>query len=429
VRAAWVVARLVLCESWRSRLWLLALVGCVALLALTPSLRTAAEADRLRLAVASVSGLITFVTAISAALAAATGVRRDLESRTSLMLFGKPMARGTWLAGRWLGALLVAGAGGVVLALAGSLCVPLAVGRQPELLHLQAPAQLLHRDGWGQPVALSRDGSPLTLAGRAGDRVELRFDGLPAGRDTTLLLKADVMGFRGGGPLGEARVVVTASLPDGTTRLLQLAPDSPYGSGLEIGTLEPGQIALRRRGVERTAPGHDYARLQLPAAAVASNGQAQVTVTRVDREASLAIDRELGVLVAQPGRPLVVELLLALTGGLAGAAVVAAAAAALAVVGNLGVALFGTGVLLFAGSIAGFLLNEGRLDQLPLAIERSVRLALSLLPDLDRAALGGVVAGARSLELAAVAGAWLSLAPHLMGLLLLGWWALARKEL
>jgi hypothetical protein len=114
---------------------------------------------------------------------------------------------------------------------------------------------------------------------------------------------------------------------------------------------------------------------------------------------------------------------------LAGPAVVAAAALAVATVANLPVALLAGLTLAFAGNALWAVRETLEWDKPGQVVARLLELVLHLLPDLGRTSQGVRLAAGEAVTWFDVGTAWIAVAPHLAALLLLGWWALARRQL
>lgn len=413
-------------EAWRGRMWLVPL-GAVGLIAVfAPRVDAADPGGAVRLIAAAASAAAGFCGILIAALVPAAQLTRDLDSRIALTAFPKPLPRLGWLLGRWGGAVLLAGSVGLVIACAGSAAVAWRAGGVPQMRQAQNAAAVERLTGLGEAVAIPQ--AVTRLAGAAGDGVRWSFTGLdPAGRGYDLLVQARV-GAAGGGMVESAPVRVAAVAVDGAVLPLALDPASPYGRQPPDAAMPGSTCWLADRGADRKSLASDWARLQLPAGMIAADGRLVIQLTRLDAATTLQVGLA-NCVIAAPAGPQPVHAARAVLAELAAPAVVAAAALAVAALASLPVALLAALTLAFAGHALWAVQETLSWGDAGRALARLLELLLKALPDLAATAQGVRLAASEAVTWAQVGQAWLGVAPHLAVLLVLGWWALARRQL
>ncbi|HAT12107.1 MAG TPA: hypothetical protein DCS97_16345, partial [Planctomycetes bacterium] len=162
-----------------------------------------------------------------AALVPAAQLTRDLESRVALTVLPKPLPRVGWLLGRWAGAVAMAGAAALVVALVGSLAVTWRSGGMPEMRQAVMPGDFRRLTGLGEAVAVPQ--GVVRLAGPAGDGGVWTFSGLGASPHGLEVLVRARTGASGGGIVESAPVRVAYRSANGAAVPLELDPASPYG--------------------------------------------------------------------------------------------------------------------------------------------------------------------------------------------------------
>lgn len=414
-------------EAWRGRLWLVPLGAGLLLWALAPFASAADPADAVRLLAAATAGAAGASALLIGILVPAAQLTRDLESRVCLTLYPKPLPRLGWLLGRWLGAVALAGAAAAAVALAGSAATAWRAGGMPQV-RTAAMAQSferLTRLGEAMPVA----DSGLRLAGASGDGVRWRFAGLdPAGQAGFEVLVQARVRASDGGMLESTPVRLAAIAADGAALPLAADPATPFGrppSGTAAG---PGMFWLVDRPAERRSLSADFARLRLPPGAIAADGTLVITLLRLDPGADLGLAAD-GCLLSLPAGAQPLHALAAAAAETAAAALVAALALSVAAIASLPVAILAGLAAAFAGHALWAVRESLAWEQHPLAVTRLLDLGLAVLPDLSAGGQAARMAAGEAVDAAIVVGAWLPLLPHLAAILLLGWWALARRQL
>jgi hypothetical protein len=188
---------------------------------------------------------------------------------------------------------------------------------------------------------------------------------------------------------------------------LELAEDSPYGHRLRGEVVAEGQVALRHRDAERDGLDTDYARVILPAAAIAADGSAVIELRRVESLAGIGFRRSSDIRVAQPAGTFVGNQFRAGLITLAQAGLLAAAALYLASIASVGTALLGCLTIYFAGNAVGIVSETLAWGSLPMALDRLLRLIISLMPDFSAFATGPALAAGEVVSWSSVAGSWL----------------------
>ncbi len=426
IRATAAVAALGWREAWRGRLWLVPLAGGVLIAALAPGVDAADPGGAVRLLAAASSAAAGFCGILIAALVPAAQLTRDLESRIALTAFPKPLPRVGWLLGRWAGAVLLAGAAGLFIAAAGSAAVAWRAGGVPEMRTTRAASAFERVTGLGEAVAAPQGAT--RLAGPAGDGVRWNFTGLDASaRGYELLIQARV-GAAGGGIVESAPIRVAALTADGALVALSLDPASPYGRQPPDSAMPGANCWLSDRNADRTSLAADWARMVLPADIITTDGRLVIQVTRLDPATTLQI-AQASCVVAVPAGPQPMHAARAVLAELAAPAVIAAAALLVASIATLPVALLAALTLAFAGHALWAVQETLTWGESGRAVARMLELMLRCLPDLAATGQGVRLAASEAVTWAQVGSAWLGVAPHLLVLLALGWWALARRQL
>ncbi len=413
-------------EAWRGRLWLVPLAAAALIALLAPRADAADPGGAVRLIAAAASAAAGFCGILIAALVPAAQLTRDLESRIALTVFPKPLPRLGWLLGRWGGAVLLAGAAGLLIALAGSLAVTWRSGGVPQMREARPAAAVERLTGLGEAVALPQ--AATRLAGPAGDGVRWSFTGLdPAARGYELLVQARV-GAAGGGIVESAPARVAVVAPDGAVLPLTLDPASPYGRQPPDSAMPGANCWLADRKDDRRSLAADWARLQLPAGTISSDGRLVIQLTRLDPATTLQLGLA-SCVVAVPAGTQPWHAARAVLAELAAPAVIAAAALAVAAIASLPVALLASLTLAFAGHALWAVRETLTWGDAGRALARLLELLLAALPDLSASGQGVRLAASEAVTWGQVGHAWLGVTPHLVVLLALGWWALARRQL
>lgn len=423
------LAGLTVREAQRQRLWTLFLAGMAVLVVLSPSLKAAAAADRLKLAITAQSGVVGFVAVLLAILIPAAALRRDLEARTAFMLFAKPLSRSAYLLGRWSGVQLVLLAGTLLLCLVGTATVAWQFGGMPQV------RRSLGAGGWeqlsavGQAQPITEDREQVTLTGVPGNGVRWHFTGLPTTTaDQEVLIKVRVRGFGIEDAISDLLVQVAAGPPGGAMRVLELDPASPYGAQRGAGAVPRGQAVVRDRDAGRSDLSTDYLRLRLPASCVVDGG-CSIVLTRLEARAAVVADRQTSCLVAVPGTSFFGNLLRGSLMQLAGAGLLIAWSLLLACVASLGVALLG-GITLFIGGVALPAVREAlEHGDASSPLRRVMELIVAVFPDFNRFGAAERLAAGEEIPWAMVGDAWWHAGGFMLLFLAVGWWALRRREL
>lgn len=423
------LAGLTLREAQRQRLWILFLAGMAVLVVLSPSLRAAAEADRLKLAITAQSAVVGFVAVLLAILLPAAVLRRDLEARTAFMLFAKPLPRSAYLLGRWTGVQLVLLAGTLVLCLVGTATVAWQTGGMPQVRRTVAPTAWEQVSAMGQAVPVPSDRTHLTLSGVPGNGVRWQLQGLPATTtELEVLIKVRVRGFGIEDAIGDLLVQVAAGATGQATRVLDLDPATPYGSRRGTGPVPRGQAVVRDRDEGRTDLSADYLRLRLPAACIA-DGRTTIILTRLESRAVLVVDRQASCLVAVPGTSFLGNMVRGALMQLAGAGLLAAWALLIASLASMGVALLG-GITLFLGGAALPAIREVlEYDDASRPLRRIMELIVNVFPDFGRFGAAPRLAAGEEIPWSLVGDAWWHAAGYCGLFLASAWMVLRRREL
>jgi hypothetical protein len=425
IRGTLAVAGLSWREAWRGRLWAVPLSGAALVVLLAPAADSADPGGAVRLVAAGAGAAAGFCAILLAALVPAAQFVRDLESRISLTALPKPLPRAGWLLGRWLGALLVAGAAAGVVAVAGSAAVAWRAGGMPQMRSAAPAGDFVRLSALGEAVAETR--GVVRLAGpQIGDGVRWRFSGLPR-RDGEVLVRGRVSAA-GGGLVESAAVRVAAIAPDGSAIPLALAEGSPYGRRPAEGGMPGANLWLADRGPDRTALGTDWARLNLPAQAIGADGTLTVQADRLD-PGTVVVFEARGCVVAESAGPQPLHALRAVAAELAGPAVVAAAALAVAAVASLPVALLAALALAVGGHAHWAIRETIEYQEASRPVLRILGILSAGLPDLAATGQSARLAAGEAIGWDRIAAAWLAVAPHLAALLALGCTVFSRREL
>jgi hypothetical protein len=410
-------------ESWRHRLWIVPVLAVAGIAIAAPNLAAVDAGGRSRLLVVIVLMAAGVAGILLGAVVPAQQVRRDLEARSALMLFPKPMSRLGYVLGRWLGGLVVAAAAALAIAAGGgALC-----GFSPARGTVQ-PSAWWRITPLGEAIERPANADRLQLSGPGGDGVRWSFAGLTPGQGYELLVRARLSGFDEAGAIEATPLRIVVLDPQGAPQVVELDPASPYGQA-PAQAVAPGATAwLRGRERERADLGTDWMRLRLPGAAVGADGRAQVQITRLDPRAGLEVWRDHSCRIAVPQGPLVQHVVRAALAELAGAAVIAAAVVTVAVLANLAVALLAGLTLWVGGSAVATVREVLSWNEVSLPVARMLDLLASCLPDFGAMGQVARVATGEAVPWAAVGSAWIAVLPHLAVLLVLGWWAAARRE-
>lgn len=420
------VAGLAWREAWRGRLWLVPLAGAALIWAFAPHAAATDDGSALRLLVAATSAAAGFCGVLLAAVVPAQQLTRDIEQRIVLTAFPKPLPRLGWLLGRWLGALLIAGAATLGIALSGAAAVAWRAGGPPPM-RAAIPAQAVERiTGLGEAVALPQ--GVARLAGPAGDGLRWTFAGLdPLARDYEVLVQAQVSSVSAD-LVESVPVQVTALLADGRQLPLALDPASPYGRPPQDAAMPGANAWLASRSSERRSLGSDWARFVLPPGAIGADGRLQVQLTRLDPASIIQAGREQAVL-ARPAGTLPVHAVRAALAELATPAVIAALALAVGAIAGLPVSLLAALTLAFAGHAVWTVHEVLSWGDSSRPLTRLLGLLLHLVPDFAATGQGTRLAAGEAVGWGEVARAWLAVAPHLAATLALGWLTLGRRQL
>jgi hypothetical protein len=414
-------------EAWRGRLWLVPLGAAALIAVLAPSVDAADPGGAVRLLAAASSAAAGFCGILIAALVPAAQLTRDFENRIALTAFPKPLPRIGWLLGRWGGAVLLAGAAGLLVAGAGSAAVAWRAGGVPQMRTAQPATAFQRVTGLGEAVAAPQ--GAVRLTGPAGDGARWRFAGLDAQRSDgyEILVQARVSAA-GGGIVESAPIRVTALLSDGAQLPLALDHASPYGRQPPDAAMPGANCWLADRNADRKSLASDWARLRLPAGAISAAGMLDLQLSRLDPATTLQITQAQCV-IAVPAGAQPVHAARAVLAELAAPAVVAAAALAVAAVAALPVALLAALTLAFAGHALWAVQETLTWGDSGRAMARLLELLLKALPDFAATGQGVRLAASEAVTWAHVGQAWLGVAPHLLVILALGWWALSRRQL
>ncbi|MFW5845305.1 MAG: hypothetical protein ACOCXJ_03670 [Planctomycetota bacterium] len=433
LRGTWAMIWVSLLELRRQQLWLLAAVPAILLAVLVPQMRAVDAADQVKLGTTAILASMGFLATLLAILLGAGLLRRDREQQVELMLFAKPLGRGSYLAGRWLGILTGLLLGLVLIAAAGALGLAIGLGRVPDVRALTEPAaQWTTVDHVGQEHALH--GSRVVLSGAPGDAVRFVFNDLDTSRAARLLLRAQVRHHEPGWPLRRARVAVGLYPLGGDPadmRYPAISPDSPYGTaGAADDALAAGEALLTDRGRSRDDLEMDYLSLDLPPDLLAED--LVVQVTRIEDQATITFhhdpDRGSSAYISRPAGGFLTNLLRATLVLLAQAGILVALAALVACISNLGVCLLAGLTLYFAGHSLDIIDQVLRRGEYGTVFGRLLELLRLLVPDLTAYGLPARLAGGRAVDWALVLDAWIYYGMYSLILLSIAWWTLQRRR-
>lgn len=419
------LARLTWCEAIRARLWLVLAVAVVALLIWVPGLQAAEPSDRLRLSIAVITGMTGFLVVLLGSLAGAAAIRRDLDGRMVMILFSKPLGRGSFLLGRWLGLTSVIGVGILALLLVGSLAVAWRVGGLPGTVQLTEASERWRVDR-GAANALPDAAAPVVLSGNPRDdrgaSARWRFVGLTPDADTELMLRAQVGGVGADGFIRRSPVMVSALLPDGRKQVLAVNEASPYGHG----DSRRGEVMLVNRDTQRPDATRDFARLVVPASAIAPDGSLVVQVDRLAAGGRVVVPSVQGLVVHRGdgwflGSLFRAALVLTAEGGLLVAISLFGGA-----IGGLATALLIALGLFFGGSLLRFgneWVSTGDAADL---WSRLMMVVHVVVPDFERFPVAIDLAASRTVDWQTVLSAWGYFGAYLLVFLVLARLALRR---
>ena len=436
-------------EALRQRLWVLFAVAAAVVMIVGLSLGAVDGANKLKLAVVAITAAISFVVVLLAVLVGSGQVRRDLDARVAFLLFAKPMPRLSYLLGRWSGVQIILLAGIISLSLVGTGMIWATFKQVPQIFAVTVPSEWVELSSLGETVPIADGTNRKTLSGQPGNGVRWTLHGLPteveayAGGGIDVLLRCQVRSVDYGvnieeclvqlsatpGPTSSATSSATSGAIVSTPRLLLLATDSPYGQGTDGGLAGEGQVVLRHRDQLRNDYTVDYARLKLTRDSVSADGTSVVQATRLDSRAQLVVTRTDSLKVARPGGSLAANLM---RGGLvllASAAMLTAWTLFIGTLSNLGVTLLAGLTMLFAGSALWTIQDTLTYDTLSVPAQRSLELALIVLPDFERFQVAANLAAGQSIGWGAVLNAWMYFGIYTAVFLGLAWVALVRKEL
>ncbi|MHC5067264.1 MAG: ABC transporter permease [Planctomycetota bacterium] len=421
------MAGVTLREMQRQRFaWIVGLVA-LGILAVVPQLDAVDRGAQIKLSVAAITGSAGFLITLLGTLVAASCLRRDIERRCGFTLFSKPLGRGSYLWGRWLGVV-----GGLLL----TVIMLSAVGAFSTLLQLgdlpQPRAAVAPTASWriinGAPTPVVSGGRAVMLAGDPargrGEGMRWSFSGLSADDDLELYVGVGVRTGATATGSEEARLLISAEDGAGNGQVLALAADSQSGRSLSA---ESGAVALRHRRRGRNDLAQDYARFVVPAQLL-SAGEVTIQLNRLDDGSRLTVAED-AVFIGQPSGGFALNLLRAELVLLAQAAVLVAAALALVTFGGIGTALLGTLTLYFAGHTLELIRDSLRWEDFPLAVERAVGALVQVCPDFTRFGVEAALASSRVVPWSEVMAAWGYYGIYIVGCMAIGWLGLRRVEL
>jgi len=417
-------------ELWRLHVWVAFAVLTLAIALALPHLSAVDSSSRLKLAVVLITGGIGFVTTLFAMLIGASQLRRDLDSRVSVMLFAKPLPISSYLAGRLLGVVAALGAFLAVMAVVCSALLTLHFGSSP-VMRTVAMA-----DGWsalsssGGQVPIPANQSVQHLGGPIGNGLVFHFSGIsPQGVD--VLLRVDARS-RDPGVVAEHLQVEVLASPEPTlaaAHVLQVRPDSPYGHDDRATGAPSSRVLLRARDQAHQDLSLDYCRLELTPQCVAPDGETWIELVRFDPSSAMIVDRGNSLLLAVDGGSFMMNLARGLAVLLAQATLLCSFTLLVASVSNLAVALLGGLSLYFAGN-ALWALRETLLYGEPGPVtQRLVHLGLDILPDFDRSGVAAHLAAGQAVSWEMVRVAWTYDGVYAVLFFLLAWRSLKGREL
>ncbi|MEK7415860.1 MAG: hypothetical protein AAB263_21345 [Planctomycetota bacterium] len=426
IRGVLAVAGLTWREGWRGRLWLVPLAAIALLIIIAPSVDAAEPGGAMRLIIAASSIAAGFCAVLLAALVPAAQMTRDIEGRIALTVLPKPLPRIGWLLGRWLGTMAICAAVALLISTAGSAIVTWRTGQVQTSRAVQRADSFMRLSGLGESVQVA--GGFVRLAGPAGDGVRWTFHGLqPSSTAYEVLLRAQIH-QRDSGNTMPVPIRAAAIGMDGSVLPLLLDPASPYGRTPMDASMNGANCWLADRSPERNSLGSDWARLRIPAGAISDAGQLVIRMTRLDPLSTIAVT-EAGCAVAVPAGAQPLHAALATLAELAAPAVIAAAALAVATIGSLPIALLAALTLAFAGNVLWAVREVLSWGELSRPVARMLELCMTCVPDFHATGQGVLLAAGEAVTMQHIAAAWSGILPHLLVLLALGWWALARRQL
>jgi hypothetical protein len=430
------LAGLTLIDAMRQRLWLLFLAAIAVLVAVAPGLSAVDESARLKLAVVTITGAIGFVVVLLAILVAAMAVRRDVDARIGYLLFAKPLRLSAYLSGRWLGVQIGLLVGIVALSLVATATITWQFGSAPAMRALTRPVAWEQVGAFGQKAAIDEKRTRVSLSGAPGNGVRWRFAGLPVsdiGNDgMELLLKVSIRSYDLDNPVLDNLGQITAApgtASDATPRILNLDASSPYGRARDGMPVGEGQVVLRDRDDTRDDLSQDYLRLRLPKDVIGADGSVVIQLTRLESRSVVVVGRDRSALLAVPGGGFLANLVRGELVLLAIAGLLTAFTLVIAAFTNLGVAALGGLTLFFAGSATAAMAEVAAADDTSTAARRMIRLALDVLPDLDRFTVAARLAASENIGWSMVAQAWSYYGIYTVIFLTLAWVAMRRREL
>ena len=277
----WSLTRITALELLRQRLWLLLLIVITGVVIGITTIEAAAPSEQRKLAVAVVISVIGFVITVLAMLCGAQLVRRDIDTRIGFTIFAKPLPLSAYVWGRWTGLTLWLFIASSALAIVGSIALHSSVEEPvPEFLRIAKPQSVERFDAFSRPQFDTRQA--LVLAGTPGDFLRVTFTGL-AQRDHELRLRSTIRGSLAWQPTSYAEIrVLAASRQDAESVPVVLSSQSPYGATWQDGSaVSGGAIVMRNHDNKTPAFDVDYARLVIPAAAIAADGTCILDIVRL----------------------------------------------------------------------------------------------------------------------------------------------------
>ena len=429
LRSTFAICALSLREARRGHGWIA--LAAAALIMITAVLAApAAEAgDRLRLAMATVSGIGGFAVVMLALVTGAGWLRSDIEQQTATLLLSRPLSRTGYILGRWIGTMVVMIGALTVLELSGMAAIRVRFAPLPRPVHSQPATSLeVVRGGRAHEIATAAPLAMLSgpLAQGHGEALRWHWQDLPRGQDLELLLRLRLNTHDIGIPVDQSPVVVSAGSDD-HRRVLTLSPESPYGHPDDGAQARSDAVYMRSRDERRRDLARDYARLQVPAEML-TDGRLSIQVDRLRSDVRIFADTRSAALIAQPGGSALINRLRAAIVTLSRAGVLAACGIFLATISTQGVTLLGGLTLLFGGHLMGLIRDEIRFaDQGPMV--RIMQLLLWLLPDFDRFPVAADLAASQVIAGADILAAGLHYGSFTVIFLLAAWLAFKRIEL
>lgn len=425
----WALVGLTVREALRQRLWALFVAGMAALVIMSPSLKAAAAADRLKLSVVAQSSVVGFVMVLLAILIPAAALRRDLETRTAFMLFSKPLSRSAYLFGRWSGVQIVLLVGSILLCVIGTMTVAWQFGDIPSVRRVVSAHNWEQISAIGQVQPIADNRTRIQLDGAPGNGVRWHVVGLPeSDRELEVLIKVRLRGYDADDEVSDLLVQVTAAPPGDASRVLVVDDASPYGHQRGNAVVPQGQAVVRDRDAGRVDLAADYLRLRLPASCI-RDGSTDIVMTRLESRAMIIADRRESCLIAVAGHSFFINMVYGSFMQLAGAGLLAACALCVASVASMGVALLG-GLTLFIGGAALPGIRETlEWGDTSAPMRRLLELFVAIFPDFSRFGAAPQLASGENISLSLVINTWLYASLYILPFLALSWCAVRRKEL